>query len=333
MAVNIYDVAERAGVCVVTVSRVLNGVASVRDSNRQKVMRAMEELGYTPSAAARTLARGNSGVIGLLVPSLADFFMAEVVTGAEEAARRRGLFLMLAVTGLEEREVANAAQMHSEGRVDGMLVLAPASKTLVPRLVRNGVPMVLLDQNPPAKGINSITIDNFQVGYMAARHLIEGGHRRIGHLSGTAIYQSARDRAKGFKQALEDAGLSWEGLVRPCYYSQAAGYQAAREWLAEENRPSAIFAADDQIALGVFHAANELGLQVPDDLSLVGVDDSPPCRYVGRGMTTVRQPMREMGALGVHLLGRMLAREETDETVRVLEPELVVRGSTGCRKG
>lgn len=329
MAVNIYDVAKRAGVCVVTVSRVINGVASVRESNRQKVLRAMDELGYTPSAAARALARGNSGVLGMLVPILTDPFMAEVVTGAAETARRYDLLLMLCITGEDEKEVGAAVKMYSEGRVDGMLVLAPASRSLAPRLRKSKAPFVLLDQDSPSSSAVSVTVNNFQAGYLATKHLIELGHRRIGHLSGTPTYQSSSDRVRGFEAAMHEHGLPFKEMIRPCHFNPMAGYLVAKQWLSESDRPTAIFAADDQMAFGVYQAAGDLGLDIPRDLSLVGVDDNPLCQYVGAGLTTVRQPMREMGSLGVHLLDRMLAKEDISGTIRVLEPQLVVRGSTG----
>ncbi|TCL76298.1 LacI family transcriptional regulator [Hydrogenispora ethanolica] len=331
MPINIQDVALKAGVCITTVSRVLNQNGRVRESNRQKVLRAIEELGYNPNAAARTLAKGKTEVLGVILPTLNDPFWADLVTAIEQAAFDEGYLVVLALTLDNSDEVIEKhwVKIFSEGRVDGILLVAPEYETdYITELRNRNFPLVLLDNNVNNLKVPSVVVDNLKGGTMATEHLLGLGHTRIGHIAGDLKYQSARERLQGFREAMSRAGVAVrQDWVREGDFHFEKAFQIAGAWLEQPDRPTAIFAADDDMAAAVMEAARELQLKLPDDLSIVGYDDSPFGSRVRPRLTTVRQPARAMAREAVQLLLRYMAAKPPRAKTVVIAPELIVRES------
>ncbi|GIP20303.1 MULTISPECIES: LacI family DNA-binding transcriptional regulator [Paenibacillus] len=326
MKVSIFDVAKKSGLSVVTVSRVLNNAPSVREKNRDKVLQAMKELNYQPNAAARSLARGRTGIIGLSLSTLHDSFFDAVVKEISDRLEEQGYFLALSiVTGREE---SMHRLMLQEDRVDGVIMLSPIKEDeSMFELKKRNIPFVMLDNQQPGTSAPSVIVDNFKGGYEATRHLIELGHKQIAHISGPQFFLSSRERERGFRQAMEEAGLT-PFAVEQGMFQIKSGNQIASAWVESGNLPTAIFAADDYIALGVMDAFKNAGIRVPNDVSVVGFDDQIIASEFRPMLTTVRQPAEKIGRLGVELLlGMIRGSSKRNHTVQ-LDPELIIREST-----
>ncbi|MBW4085630.1 LacI family DNA-binding transcriptional regulator [Paenibacillus sp. S150] len=326
MKVSILDVAKKSGLSVVTVSRVLNGAGSVRETNRQKVLTAIKELDYRPNAAARSLASGRTGIIGLIVTTLQDSFFDAVVKELNEVLALHGYFLAVSISagiGADENHY-----LIQEDRVDGLILLSPLQEdNYIVELKRRGIPYVLIDNQHPENDSYSITIDNFKGGYAAASHLLELGHTSIAHLCGQEMFRSTRERRAGFLKALEDKGLEPYEIVHGGF-EISQGYDAARRWLSGGKLPTAVFAGDDNIALGVVNALMEAGVRVPEEVAVVGYDDHFIASRLRPRLTTLRQPADQIGAAAAGmLLKRISGTMKRGGNVKI-DPELIVREST-----
>lgn len=327
----IYEVAREAGVSTATVSRVINDRRHVREATRQKVEQAMDRLGYVANRQARGLAGGRSKVIGLLVYDFGSSYFSQLIKGIDAAVTSIGYDLMLYTTHAQrEREARHAAELAS-GPVDGLIiVLAVDIRSYVDRLHHQRMPFVLLDYDSDVPGTTFITAANRQGARDAVEHLIGLGHRRIGLITGTSGTSSARERLAGYRDALREADIEHDRrLVVKGDFLEDRGHEAMRQLLSLDDPPTAVFTSADTAAFGALRAIREAGLQVPDDVSVVGFDDIPESSLVTPPLTTVRQPLREMGATAVRLLQRLM--DEPDATPRRTElaTELVVRESTG----
>lgn len=328
MKVSIYDIAARAGVSVVTVSRVLNDYPSVREGNRQRVLSAMRELDYRPNAAARSLARRSTGSIGLIYPTFDDPFLSRLASSVEAALRSRGMFLLVCRAHDEsELEDSVAIRLFQENRVDGILIMSPLrGDAYVLKLKRAAFPFVLLDQHGTALKAPSVTVDNFEGGYQATRALLAAGARTVAHIRGPDLYESSRERFAGYAKALAEAGIAVDArLVAQGDFTAASGVAALEGWIAGGPLPEAIFAADDHTAIGVLACAREHGIRVPAELSVIGYDDHPLASILDRGISTVRQPAEEMGRRGVELLLEVIAGRVQRSSTITLKPEVVLR--------
>jgi len=328
MKVSIFDVAKKSGLSVVTVSRVLNHSASVRPKNRDKVLQAMKELDYQPSAAARSLALGRTGIIGLTLMTLDDSFLDLVVQEINDRLTEQGYFLAISVYSPEDD--ALQSPLFQEDRVDGLILLSPIhEQSYVQELKKKKIPFVMLDNQLKHSSVPSVIVNNRKGGYDAARHLIELGHKKIAHISGPDPFLSSRERELGFRQALEEAGLT-PFCVERGEFTIASGYDIAGQWLASGSLPTAVFAADDNIALGVMNALQLAGVRIPQDVSIVGFDDQSVASQLHPRLTTVRQPAEMIGRHGVDLLLKWIHEASIPESAVPLqfEPELVIREST-----
>lgn len=329
MKVSIYDVAKKAGVSVVTVSRVINNAPTVRQSSREKVMKAIEELNYQPSAAARSLAKGKTNVIGLIIPNLTDTFFMEVVAQVDNELEKRGYFLALSVIDkYDDDHKSRCNFFFQQERVDGILVMTPQFEDeYVQELKSKNIPFVLLDnQHYPFKEA-SIVVDNFKGGYEVARHLLELGHTDIGFIGGPKDSLSATQRWEGFTKALDEVGIQ-PSTVNWGEFDIANGYSTLHEWAKEDMVPKAIFAADDYIAFGAIDALRELGKKVPEDVSIVGYDDHPFCSQLHPFLSTVKQPAVNIGTRGVETLFEIMKEGGKKNVVIKLEPEFIPRESS-----
>jgi DNA-binding LacI/PurR family transcriptional regulator len=334
----IADVATRAGVGVATVSRVLNGHASVRPTTRARVLDAIDALNYRPSPLARNLSLRRTHVIGVVVPFFTSPSAVERVRGVAAALARSPYDLMLFDIESEDRR-EHAFQLFDRGdRSDGLLIvsLIPPDDE-VERLRSARLPVVLVDAPHPA--FPSIVVDDVNGGELAATHLIELGHRRIAFVGDQSPdpfrFASSRDRTRGYERALAHAGIELRPeYVREGTQSHHLARSTAIDLLRLPERPTAVFAASDIQALGVLDAARILGISVPEELSVVGFDDIDISAYVG--LTTVRQPLFESGRRGGELLLQMLAgagQQLGEQHTEQLPLELVIRATTGPVQG
>lgn len=335
--VTIRDVARQAGVSVATASRVVSGKDVVSPETRERVLAVIEELGFTPSPAARRLSLGRTMTIGVVVSFLTRPQAAERLRGIEAVLADSDYDLVIynvETTHQRDRYLRTLVEPH---RTDGILVVSlPPDPASVPALAAASVPVVFIDVHVSyVSSMPSVVGDDIAGGAAAARHLLELGHRRIGFIGDAPDspfgFTSSQDREAGMRRELDAAGVE----LRPEWVGHGAhGRYEAREltrrMLSREPRPTAIFAASDTQALGVIAAAHEAGLNVPDDLSVIGYDDIEAADYVG--LTTIRQQLFESGRRGAEiLLAAIDQRPESGPVVR-LSPELVVRATTAPPK-
>ncbi|MCF2532433.1 LacI family DNA-binding transcriptional regulator [Yinghuangia soli] len=334
--VGIKEVARQAGVSVGTVSNVINNPDLVSDETRIRVRAAIERLGYVRSETARQLRAGQSRIVAMLVLDLANPFFAEVAKGAERALRDVGLGVMVCNSAGSPSEEADYLALFAEQRVRGVLVTpADGSGRTVETLRARGIPFVLVDRSLPEDQGCSVSVDDVLGGDMAVRHLIAAGHRRIAYVGGPMHLAQVRDRFTGGRNAVREAGLP-DDVLTPLDSDRldvAAGRDAGARLLGLADRPTAVFCANDLLALGVLQALFAAGVRVPHDIALVGYDDIEFAAAAAVPLTSVRQPAARIGRTAAELL---LA--ETDETGPdahahahrriVLQPELVVRDSS-----
>ncbi|WP_306320277.1 MULTISPECIES: LacI family DNA-binding transcriptional regulator [unclassified Streptomyces] len=335
-SVGIKDVARAAGVSVGTVSNVINRPDAVADATRARVLAAIERLGYVRSESARQLRAGRSRIIGLLVLDMGNPFFVDVARGAERAARDAGLGVMVCNSAQSPAEEADYLSLFAEQRVRGVL-LTPAEATgpTVEAFRRHDIPFVLVDRVAEGATECSVSVDDVNGGALAVRHLIDAGHRSLAYVSGPHTLNQVEDRRQGALRALKEAGLPDTALreLPTERLDVAAGRDAGARLLGLTERPTAVFCANDLLALGVLQSLYAAGVRVPDDMAIVGYDDIEFAAAAAVPLTSVRQPAVHMGALAADLLLEEI--EAADEPGRahehrrvVLQPELVVRGSS-----
>ena len=323
------DVAARAGVSYQTVSRVLNEPEIVRESTRSRVLAAIEELGYTRNRAARALKTTRSSLIGMLSDGSALFGPTETTTAIETAARRAGYSVLLTTVGAEDSAGhAVGAELLGSG-ADGILVVA-AHEGMVPAVtaVARSTPVVVVSAVPPrTPGIQVVGVDQGLGAHLVVEHLARTGARSVVHTAGPQDWFDARARREGFEQAIALHGLDGE-VVGPGDWTPRTGYDLTNA-LVRDGLPDAIFAANDMMAMGVLHALHEHRLRIPEDVAVVGFDNTLGAEYQVPSLTTVAQPFAELGRLALErLLCLLEERELPPGTPSTLPPRLVVRRST-----
>jgi LacI family transcriptional regulator len=331
----IRQIADLAGVSIATVSRVLNGRDDVAPETREAVRQIIREHGYTANRSARGLSAGRTGLVGILVPMVFPAYFAGILAGASEALTERDLPIALSPTGGEhDREVSVIDRLH--GLTDGALIILPEeSGEELERLQDNGYRFVVIDPLMPlAERIPSVSAAHTSGADQAMQHLLELGHRRIAHIAGPRGWVATEDRRRGYHAALAAAGILPDpALTVETTPEIAHGQDAAGHLLNLPDPPTAIFCFNDNNAIGAIQAARARGLRVPEDLSVVGFDDVEGATIVTPKLTTVRQPLAEMGRTGVSLLMRLLAGERFETLHVELATRLVVRESTAPPPG
>jgi LacI family transcriptional regulator len=334
MSLTIEHIATLAEVSRSTVSRVLNNHPSVRASVRERVLRVIREQNYAPQAAARSLASARTDTIGLLIPrsaadSLADPFIASMIRSLFEASVQQEYFAVLAML-TADMEPGFYDRILRSRHFDGVIMTSSdIDDPILPLLIKDGGPMVLIGRHPYFLDVPSVDVENRQGARDAVTHLIELGHRRIGLINGQLQMEAAQARRDGYKQALLEAGISIDPeLMVEGFYSEPAAYQATLKLLDLAHPPTAIFAASDTMAIGALHAIRHRGLRIPADVALIGYDDLPLAASATPPLTSVRQPISEMGAHAVRLLIDQIRGQGPAMSVR-LPARLVIRESSG----
>ena len=322
---NIYDVAEAAGVSHQTVSRVINNHPSLRPETRRRVERAMEELGYVPNRAARALVTDKSKLIGILASDTTLYGPAGMLHAIEIEARKSGyVTFTCSVDSQSEAEVRDGVTHLRNLSVEGVILIT--AETMPTDLARDGlpnVPIVAMDSTYRADRL-TVRIDNDAAAELATRHLIELGHRNILHITGETDWSVGRERREGFIATMKSAGL--EPQVIEGNWQIETGYQLAKGYDFARAGITAVFCANDHLALGLLKACRERGIDVPGDLSVVGFDDIPEAAYFAPPLTTVRQDFAAMGNQAIRVLLAELGQTEPVAN-KELELELLVRGS------
>lgn len=327
----IRDVAKKAGVGVATVSRVLNGGTAVSPTTRQKILAAIEALNYSPSPIARRLSLGRTMTIGVIAPFFVRPSYIERLRGVEAALSDSEYdFILYNVESVPRRD-ACFRDLPRQERVDGLLVMTlPPSNEEVERFCQAKMPVVLVDAYHPQ--ISHVMIDDVAGGYQATKHLIDLGHRKIGYISDLLQaspfgFRPVADRYEGYRRALAEAGIAFRAdYHRQGELSRHEAHRLAYELLSQPDPPTAIFAYSDTQAVGVLRAAQEMGLKVPDDLSVIGYDDIELAEFLH--LTTIRQHLYESGVAGVEQLLEEIANPPLQSQQVLLSTELVVRETT-----
>jgi LacI family transcriptional regulator len=330
--VTIREIADLAGVSIATVSRVVNGRGDVAPETRALVMRVIQERGYMTNRSARALSGGRTGHIGLTIPLMRGDYFAAILEGALEAVYEEDMQLVLYTTLHEHDREVSVLERLSDGATDGSIILLPleSSGELV-ALQESGFPFVVVDPRIPLDdGIPAVSAAHRAGALAATEHLLSLGHRRIGHISGPPGWAATTERIEGYHSALAVAGvLPTSELIAEGNFEAPTGAAAAKVLLDLPDPPTAIFSANDNMAAGVLQVAHERGLKVPGDLSVVGFDDADLAKILSPGLTTVRQPLAELGRTGVNLLTRILEKQRVEALRVELATRLVVRESTG----
>ena len=338
MSVTIYHVAKRAGVGIGTVSRAINNSGSISPKTKEKVLAVVKELEYRPHASARGLARRKTNTIGVIVPFFTGYFFVELLKGIQgEVSKHQYDLILYSVDETNKREMI-LRKVLQERKVDGVLLISLEMTTNeVWEFRRSRLPIVLVDSYHP--DLDSITVENRRGAYVATQHLIRLGHSRIGMIDGNLKSSPARVRLEGYKSALREYDIDFheEYLVISDYvtgedgFNREAGYQAMKQLLRlGSTRPTAVFVSSDIQALGAMKAIEEDGLRIPDDVAIVGFDDIELAHYVG--LTTMRQPMFEMGKLAVDRLVECITDFVTNGYKKIFHTSLIVRDTCGALK-
>jgi len=329
MKPTIYDVAREAGVSIATVSKVINGTGRISDATRKRVLEVMKKLDYQPSVVASALTGKSTYTIGLLIPDLANPFFAEIARSVEDRCHEHGFNLVICSTDNNPEKEAQYISLLKQKRVDGIIVATGINdEALLKNLVKQKIPLALIARDMPALAVDTVLVDDFLGGYLATNHLTGLGHKRIAIIVENLNLMSSKERIRGYRYALEEAKLPYdEDLVLVSDFTVEGGKHCAKQVLQREQPPTAIFACNDLLAIGVMQAAYELGLRIPQDLSVVGFDNTILATIVDPQLTTVAQPIQDMGRQVVDLLIQEIKGEKTVRQRVVLLPELVVRGS------
>lgn len=326
----IQDVARLAGVSTMTVSRVVNNSGYISQATRERVEQAIAQLGYVPNALARSLRFKRTKTLGLILSDITNPFFTTIARGVEDLAREHGFSVIFCNTDEDQGEEAEYISVLLQRQVDGVLLVpASADSASIAQLRARAVPVVVLDRRVEHAQADAVRCDSEQGAYQLIQHLLGLGHRYIAILSGPPGVSTAAERLAGYRRALDEAGIPIAAQqVAYGEYTIEAGYWAAQQILSSAPAPTALFAANNLMALGAFRAARELGIQIPADLSLVTFDDLPQSLVMEAFFTVIAQPAYEIGQRAAELLLARLGGAESPPQTLLLPTELIVRRSS-----
>ncbi|UCZ52808.1 LacI family transcriptional regulator [Bacillus shivajii] len=328
MKVTIYQVAEKANVSIATVSKVINNTGRIGEDTKKRVLKAMEELNYYPSLVASALTGKKTDTIGLLLPDISNPFFAEIARHIEDRAHELGLSVIMCSTDYNKDKESKYIQLLLRKQVDGFILSSGfRNKDLLNRLVEDEIPLAMIAHYNPSISVHGVSIDDYKGGYLATSHLLSLGHKNIG-LIGENV-RSSNLRIYGYRDAFQDYDLSVdEGNILLTDASVSNGRKCAEQLLTSNDKPSAIFAVNDLLAIGAFQVAQEKGLSIPSDLSIISFDNTILSRTTVPPLTTVAQPIEEMGKKIVDLLLEEIQHPKNKNEQLLYSPELIIRGST-----
>ncbi|MDO9546105.1 MAG: LacI family DNA-binding transcriptional regulator [Pelolinea sp.] len=328
--VTIKEVAQQAGVSISTVSHVVNGTRFVSDDLKARVLSSMKDLDYQPNRIARSLRRKQTNSLGLIISDITNPFFAEIAWSIENISFLEKYSLFLCNTNSKyEKEVFYINQL-SEWQVDGIILISPKIDTSYLKILEErNIPVVLVDNESPEGNYDVVKIDNYLGGKMAADHLIALGHKRIACISGPFMHNITYERVEGYKDSLREHGLIVdEKMILTGNFDVASGLQCANNFFEMDERPTAIFACNDQMAVGVIQSAAAHNLKVPDDISLVGFDDINLSRYTVPPLTTISQPLHEIGEQALNCMIEKIKDPNKSPKTITLNLRLAERQST-----
>lgn len=327
----IKDIALELGVSISTVSRALRGQIDVNAETRKRVLELAEKLDYQPNTAALSLLKKHTSTIGVLVPNL-DYFFSTAIKGIDEAALEAGYTVMVCQSNESYgKELINTKRL-LESRVDGFII-SPSSDTKLTdhfkRIQDKGIPMVFFDRDINGLKAPKILLDNFEGGYMATKHLIDKGYSKIAYLGGPEKMLMSNQRFEGYKTALKEAGIKFNSkFVEHGDFNQDFAYFNTEELLKFKNRPDAIFAMSDRLALGALLCIRKFGLRIPEDIGLIGFNNEPITTLLSPTVSTIDQPAFEMGKLATRMFIQMINNKDFSPENIILKPKLIEREST-----
>jgi LacI family transcriptional regulator len=325
-AVTIQDVAKAANVSVSTVSRVLNRRVDVASDTRDRILSVIDDLGYTSSLAARSMRSHRKNLIGLVVPDIGFPYSIEIMKGINRAIAESKFDLLVYTTGDVQKSDAATHEQHyvsllNNSITDGVVIVASAAADFI-----TDAPIVAVDPHVVNPNYPSVQGTNYQGALDAMNYLLDLGHRRIGFICGRPEIGSAGRRLEGYRDALSNAGIEQDDeLIVPGDFSTPSGRKGALQLLSLDNTPTAIFAANDQSAIGVYQAVEELGIRIPDDLSVIGFDNIAEAKYLG--LTTIDQRLDDMGYQAIQMLLKLINNESLDLQIYKMSTKLIERSS------
>ncbi|MBV9463151.1 MAG: LacI family DNA-binding transcriptional regulator [Verrucomicrobiae bacterium] len=327
-------ISQKAGVSTATVSRVLNDSPLVHPRTKRKVLRIVQELNYVPNALARNLSLNRTDTIGVIFPWLASGFYSEVLRGIDDVARGAGFHIILGLCHSREHEPELALKYIREQRTDGIIILDPAmDEKTIRDLAAQKVPFVLIDRALPNQHVSTVMVDDFAGARDMTRHLLDQGYKNILFVTGNLKSYDARERLRGYQEALKEAGVPLKkNLILESNFTREDAVPKFEAYLEQEPLPEAIFASNDEMALGIYRVLTEHGKRVPGDVALAGFDGIETTEFLG--MTTAKIPMRDMGAAATKMLLEQIARSQAGDPELpasqkvVLQTQILVRKTT-----
>lgn len=322
------DIARLAQVSTSTVSHVINGSRFVSDEIREKVMRIVAELNYTPSAVARSLKVRETKTIGLLVTATNNPFFAEVMAGVEQYCQQHQYNLIIATTGGDAKRLQQNLQTLMHKQVDGLLLMCGDSRFQADIELTISLPLVVMDWWFTELNADKILENSALGGYLATKALIDTGHRKIGIITGNLKKSVAQNRLQGYKNALSESKIALNPhWIVESHFDFEGGVLGIQSLLTQSSRPTAVFCCSDTIAVGAYQAIQQQGLRIPQDLSIMGYDDIELARYLSPPLSTICQPKAELGKLAVEALLQRIKNPNENYRTLVLEPTCILRGS------
>ncbi|MDR6548994.1 LacI family DNA-binding transcriptional regulator [Paenibacillus qinlingensis] len=332
MKATIYDVAREAGVSIAAVSQVMNGKGKISEERRAEILKVMEKLNYQPSVIASALTGKKTYTLGLLVPDISNPFFAEIARAVEDQGHNLGYSLVICSTDNKDERVERYLSLLQQKSVDGMIIgTGMDNKEMLTPLMERSIPVVMIAREMPDLAVHTVVVDDFVGGKLAAEHLLKLGHVNMAILAEHTKVTSSRERVRGFMSTLTEAGIQLpEERVRNCRYTVEDGKRQAIELLEKSAaaRPTALFCCNDMLAIGALQAAKQLKLRVPEDISVIGFDNTILASVTDPPLTTIAQPIEPMGKHVVDLLILELKKKSQAKQRVVMRPELIIRQST-----
>ncbi len=334
MKVTLADIAKRADVSKMTVSRVLTGKTHVAQKTRERILRIVDEMGYQPNLIARSLASKQSMILGVIIPKIEHMFLdnyiAQILSGVTDVALENNYRITLCP--IDPRRGMNTEYLNiaRSSLFDGIILLkAKADDPNIPVLADSGFPFVLVNFKRYSKKINFVDSENVKGARLAVQHLVAKGHRHIAFVAGSMAETNGKDRIKGFKDAMQEAGFP----VRDAWiiygdFDKDVAYRESAKLFIGKDRPTAIVCSDDYMAIGIMKRVHEKGLDIPGDIAVIGFDDIELASYVKPSLTTIRQPIYELGKTGAQILLNLINGSQKTPVHKLLNIELVIREST-----